>query len=220
MKRFRSLAIGTIFLAVGSIAPSVNSLEHSTSKVIARSENSFEVADPVRTIGFSIAQAKQKSNSDYFASAERKYSAGDYQGALADYNRAIELNPKMAIAYNNRGSLKENQLQDLQGALSDYDRAIKLNPKMDFAYNNRGLLKTEKLQDIQGGIADFDRAIQINPNYALAYGNRGYVKHDRLNDKTGGITDMQKAAKLFKQQGNTKKYQFAIDALKKWQSDK
>jgi hypothetical protein len=97
MKRFQLLAIGMIFLAVGSIAPSVKSLENPTSKFIAVTKNPFEIADPVMTIGVSIAQAKQKGSSDYFASAEQKYTKGDYQGALTDYNRAIELNPKMAI---------------------------------------------------------------------------------------------------------------------------
>jgi len=35
-----------------------------------------------------------------------KYDKGDLKGAIADYNRTIELNPRYALAYNNRGNAK------------------------------------------------------------------------------------------------------------------
>ena len=36
-----------------------------------------------------------------------KYEQGDYQGAIADYTKAIEINPKFALAYFNRGLAKD-----------------------------------------------------------------------------------------------------------------
>ena len=49
------------------------------------------------------------------------------QGALDDYNKAIEINPQYAKAFNNRGIAKHD-LGDKQGALEDYNKAIELNP--------------------------------------------------------------------------------------------
>jgi tetratricopeptide (TPR) repeat protein len=53
---------------------------------------------------------------------------GDKQGAIDDYNRAIEINPKNASAFYNRGAI-ESELGDRQASASDYDRSVLLNPQ-------------------------------------------------------------------------------------------
>jgi len=100
-----------------------------------------------------------------------KKNKGDFDGAIADYNRAIELNPQDAGAYNNRGIAKKNK-GDLDGAIADFNRAIELNPRLSEAYNNRGNAKKNK-GDLDGAIADYNRAIELNPQDADAYSNRG-----------------------------------------------
>jgi tetratricopeptide (TPR) repeat protein len=185
---------------------------------IAIAKSSLEVTAPAKISTVSIAMTRGGSG-NYFSSASRKYNSGDYRGALADYNRAIRLNPNSANAYYNRGLIKATKLQDERGALADYNRAIQLKPNYDAAYNNRGNLKVDKLQDYQGGLADYNRAIQLKPRNADAYYNRGVLKYTFLKDITGGITDMQQAAKLSQKQGNTDNYQAASDLLKEWQSN-
>lgn len=157
---------------------------------------------------------------EYLVSALRKYKQQDYQGAIADYDRAILIDPKFAQAYNNRGFVKAGQLQDYRGGLADINRAIAIDPKLADAYRNRAELKTQALHDVRGGLADYDQAIQLNPKYGLAYGSRGILKHDILNDKSGGIMDLRQAIKLFQQQGDISNYRVATEQLKKWQQDR
>jgi tetratricopeptide (TPR) repeat protein len=182
----------------------------------AKSSMAFPNSTP-RTVKVSIATVRGRSSGDYFTSAAQKYQQGDYQGALADYNRAIKINPKNANAYYNRGLLKATKLQDPQGALADYNSAIQLKPSYDVVYNNRGNLKVDKLKDFQGALADYNRAIKLKPRNADAYYNRGVLKYTSLKDLAGGIADMQQSAKLSQQQGNSQNYRVASDLLQEWQ---
>ena len=69
-----------------------------------------------------------------------KIELGDYSGAIADFDKAIELDSNYAGAYINRGTAK-SELQDLIGAITDYNKAIELDPNFAIAYINRGLNK-------------------------------------------------------------------------------
>ena len=53
-------------------------------------------------------------------------SSDDEQGAIADFTKAIELEPKFATAFNNRGNAKK-ALGNLQGAEADFQKVKKLS---------------------------------------------------------------------------------------------
>jgi len=139
------------------------------------------------------------------------YNLGDNQGAIADYNQAIKLNPNFAFPYNNRGWAKYN-LGDKQGAIADYNQAIKLKPDDADAYNNCGWAKYN-LGDKQGAIADYNQAIKLNPDFAVPYYNRGLI-YKELNDNEKAIKDFRQASQLHRQQNNQTWYQNSLDRLK------
>ena len=60
--------------------------------------------------------------------AARLGRQGDLDRAIADYTQAIQLNPKYAPAYYNRGSAWGNK-GDFDRAIADYSQAILLDPK-------------------------------------------------------------------------------------------
>jgi len=137
-------------------------------------------------VGVSIRDA-------YYNRGAAKIEKGDLDGAIADYNRAIELNPKDARAYYNRGIAKRAK-GDLDGAIADFSRAIELDPKYAIAYNNRGIAKDDK-GDLDGAIGDYNRAIELDPKHAVAYNNRGFDKEAR-GDLDGAIADYNRAIEL------------------------
>lgn len=76
----------------------------------------------------------------------------DPQGSLADYNRAIDLNPKYATAYSNRGFLKAEKLNDRVGGVADFQQAARL-------YQQQG-----KQQNSQDAISQIARWKQTENN--------------------------------------------------------
>ena len=77
----------------------------------------------------------------YFALGYIYGQQGDPDQAIAYYTRAIEQNPSLASAYNNRGVayLGQGGENNLQRAISDFGQAIELNPTFTAPYFNRGL---------------------------------------------------------------------------------
>src|SRR4030042_6325994 len=63
--------------------------------------------------------------------------------AIAEFNKAIELDPELAIAYSNRGAAYIGK-GDFDKALADCDMAIALDPLLAAAYNNRARAYHEK----------------------------------------------------------------------------
>ena len=120
-----------------------------------------------------------------------KWNQGDIEGAIADYNQSIAINPKTAArAYRNRALLKSSK-GDKDGAITDYNQAIELEPKNANAYNKRGELKHAK-GDLDAAIGDFTTAIGLDPKLLIAYKNRGDAKQAK-GDTSGAKEDFDRA---------------------------
>ena len=131
---------------------------------------------------------------DYLARGLDKYKKSDYQGAIADYNEAIRINPNYAAAYNNRRNAKY-ALGDKQGVIADYNEVIRINPNDPYAYYGRGEAKYA-LGDKQGAISDYTEIIRIDPNNDQVYISRGKAKY-ALGDKQGAISDYTEAIRIY-----------------------
>jgi len=88
-------------------------------------------------------------------------SRDEYNEAIVDFNEAIELNPRDALAYLFRGKVY-GALGKYNEAIVDLSKAIELNPRDVLAYYNRG--KTYSLVgDSTRAVQDLSKAIKLNP---------------------------------------------------------
>jgi tetratricopeptide (TPR) repeat protein len=134
----------------------------------------------------------------------------DFPKAIADMGQLIELQPKNASAFYNRGEFYI-QAGDPQRALLDLDRAIALKPDYADAIQTRGLAK-QSLKDFQGATEDFKKAEGLlgttiaqdpnNINTATAYVRRANARLG-IGNKQGAIEDIQVVADLFQKAGIT-----------------
>jgi len=96
---------------------------------------------------------------------------GEYDQAISDFNKAVEINPKYAQSFFNRGVAYMGKGQYDQ-AISDYTKALEIDPRYEIAYFARGVAYMNKGQYDQA-ISDLTKAIEINPRYGVAYFSRG-----------------------------------------------
>jgi len=119
--------------------------------------------------------------------------AGEYQKAIATFDRAVELDPGLALTYNNRGWAYIELGQYEQG-ITDCNKAIELDPGLALAYSNRGWAYIE-LGQYEQTIADCNKAIELDLGLALAYNNRG-LAYMELGQYEKAIADFDKAIEL------------------------
>ena len=134
-----------------------------------------------------------KSADKYFDIAYEMGNSGDYEGAIKNFSKVIELKPNDYLSYMNRGWNKA-KLGDYYAAISDYNKSIRINPNNALAFNNRGYSKV-KIRDYKGAISDYNKAIEIDPKNHVSYQNRGNAK-TALNDHYGAISDYIKAIEI------------------------
>jgi len=83
-------------------------------------------------------------------------------GALADFDQALESDPRYVMAYNNRGITKAS-IGDVDGAMADFNEAIRINSRHPEAYVNRGLLRLQQGRKVEAE-RDFARSITLRPS--------------------------------------------------------
>ncbi len=137
----------------------------------------------------SIGQGFGYNSRDYYNRGVKKSNSGDYQEAINDFNKAIELKTNYTEAYHSRGLAKFG-LGDKQEAVQDFNQAIILNPDYIQAYSVRGICNRE-LGNMQEAINDFDKLITISPDLKI-YHYRGLAKFD-LGDNEGATNDFNQA---------------------------
>jgi len=116
-----------------------------------------------------------------------------YDRAITDFNKAIELNPKYAAAYADRGQAYR-ELGNYNQALADSNKAIELDQKNPFFHLYRGNTY-DGLGNYDQAIVDFNKAIEINPKYVGAYHSRGEV-YLKLGNYNQAIVDFNKAIEI------------------------
>ena len=134
-----------------------------------------------------------KTSEQWLQSGNKYFRQEEYAAAVQYYDRAINLNPGFAEAYNNRGIAKA-KLGQYEAAITDYDKAINLNPRFAEAYLNRGSTKGN-LEQHEAAVTDFDMGINLNQEDAIAYHNRGVTKA-KLGQYEAAITDYDIAINL------------------------
>jgi tetratricopeptide (TPR) repeat protein len=130
----------------------------------------------------------------YIARGYVHFDAGRTALASADFERALELNPRSPDAYVARGSLRLHRAR-LAEALEDMDRAIAIDPRYASAYDKRCAVKMGMKRALDA-VADCDRAVTLDPRNHDAWVNRGVLHHRWLKRPAEAAASYERALVL------------------------
>jgi tetratricopeptide (TPR) repeat protein len=108
---------------------------------------------------------------------DARQAKGQYDEAIAEYRKALRLEPENAAVHFGLGKIYYNEKQLYHEAVAEYEQAIQLDPKFIDAHMNLADLYQEKGL-YQEAIARYDQVLSIDPRHpgatyglAMAYEN-------------------------------------------------
>jgi len=148
----------------------------------------------------------QKQARIHTTQAERHLLSGDYADAIAEYEKAVAVDPSDGRAQTQLGILyeMEGRTEEAQAALAAAEAAI--GDRADYlvvlaqAYQGVG--------DPEAAVAAVQEAIELKPDFALAYMIRGGL-HEQMGETQEALDDYESAANLAQEQGNDQLYVIA-----------
>ena len=132
--------------------------------------NNGKFEDAIVNITKSI-ELKKDWEISYFYRAVANQALENFDEAMLDYTKALQINPKMVDAYYNRAritlSRKDIQNPDVHKAISDLEKAVELDEKFaDALYALATAYK--KVEDYHKCLVYLEKVLQIQPDAIYA----------------------------------------------------
>lgn len=126
----------------------------------------------------------------YFLRGVAKFNLNDYQGALDDFSRTLEIHPLYVRAYHYRG-ITHDRMSNYFDARADFKRALEIDPYNADLHIANGATSMH-LNAFEAAVKSYDMALLINPRLSNAYLNRGIAKRF-LEKPEEALEDLDKA---------------------------
>jgi tetratricopeptide (TPR) repeat protein len=143
---------------------------------------------------FLVPKSQLSPARPFINSGTELYNQGKYQAAIAEFDKAVNADPKDGPAYVWRGLARARAGGFLE-AIPDYDQALRLNARNIGALNSRGIAYHFGAGDFGRALADFNAVLAIDPSNVAAYAFRG-LTYSEMGDPQQGLKDVNMAIKL------------------------
>jgi tetratricopeptide (TPR) repeat protein len=118
---------------------------------------------------------------------------GEFDAAMADYRKALQVNSAYAEAHNNLGNLLFGR-GDVDGAIDHYRQALESKPQFAEAHDNLALALAGHGQ-VDEALVHYRRALEISPDFVGAYNDLGMALTGR-RQFGAAIANFQKALEI------------------------
>ncbi len=173
----------------------------------------------------------------YFKRGKMKSKQKEFQGAIDDFNKAVEIDPQYAEAYNARAEVYiliktetdiTPTLEECETSRKDFAEAIRLKPDFLEAYYNRGkFLKLipknsetslEPQKRFAEALADVQEVLRLDPKHQKAYLLRAEIFYGR-QEYSKFFEDIDTLLKLNPQSSDAYALRGGLQYLRKFEGD-
>ena len=150
-----------------------------------------------------VVTAKDQYAPGFFNRGSVRIQSGNWNGAIADFTKVIELNPKPTADSNLVQDSYENrvvaylQLKNYPLAIQDATKVIEADPKRGLVILNRGFAY-EKLGQFEKALADYTTALKLMPDDAQTYFSKADIEFIQLKQLQPAIDDYTKGLAIEK----------------------
>ena len=201
-----------------------NDLKVLPSPLTLTSGNQLSAYDAVsrfESVGFfnRLISSSQPKAVDFFGRAMDFLMLRNVEAAIADADKAIELDHDFVLAYFLRFNARflKNEMdveynydpadddaaamlnmrakqENVDLMIEDLNVVLRYSPGNTYAYYNLALVQA-MVGDTSNALINYSKAIELNPDLGEAYFNRGLI-YIQLGDKEKGVADLSKAGEL------------------------
>ena len=140
-------------------SPEIDSIEVNSSESQEPYSNQFnQLEDPGK---HSLNPTEIEIVESWFNLGLKQANAGDFHGAIASWQKALELDPHLAEIWHNLGSAL-GRLEQYPEAIASFDRALAIDPQSYQAWNDRAHAFYQ-MEQWEQAVNSWDKAIAINP---------------------------------------------------------
>jgi len=183
--------IETELVGTGANRELVEAIRQKSERIIvAVASKSIPAPVPVAAPVSTPAAPPALDYAFYRKRADENNLKGEFELAVGDYNKAIELNSKDAAAYLNRGQAHSGK-KSYDLAILDFDKTIELDPKDSTAYFKRGDIY-EKRGNLQQAVSDYQKAAELDASNESAKNSLKRLRDEQA--KTLPTAKVQEAA--------------------------
>lgn len=191
---FRRLLFVCLLAAAGANGAHADSV--TATRAWANCEGGAGIWSELRVSGCNeVIKSGKASGSElaraHYNRANAYLAKGEYQVAIADYDRALEIDPEDADALSERCWARAVIGTELDAALSDCNEALRIKPNDNETLGARGFTYI-RLEFYRTAILDYDAALNVKSDNAQHLFARGTAKL-RAGEEEGGNADIAAA---------------------------
>lgn len=193
------IAVGIFFMSYKAISSGVlNEVFKKSATSTPTQQTTSPAALLIQSGSIKLTTANQIASKPNLTDDERSQIIGLINGALDDFNAAVEKDSENYQAWYYRGLAYRNLMGVAQNAdtfaIQSFDKAISLNPSDYNLYLQRGGIYYQ-LKQYDKAIENFQKVTELEPNLANGYFNLG-VAYKQLGAKDSARKALEKVLEL------------------------